>query len=150
MFGVSGIPENALIWKLKSVNAINTAVSGNIFPRSRPETSTATKYIIVDRPPGQLNPQLANGPQTLIKTPLTIYCWAPTYEASRAIARLIKPAINPSGVTGSVQWNGTSVDHCIVGQTYEASAPPAEGDEIGRPCEAIDIVLYHLDCDSSG
>lgn len=150
VFGVSGIPEKALIWKLKSVNAINSAVSGNIFPRNKPEKSTASKYLIVDRTPGQTNPQLANGPSSLIKTPMTIYCYAPDYDTSRVIARLIKPAINPASVTGSVQWNGTWIDHVTVVQTYEASEPPRAGDEVGYPCEAIDIVMHHFDCDSSG
>lgn len=145
---MSAIPENALIWKLKSVNAISALVAARIFPRVAPEGSK-TPYIVVDRPPGQENPQLLAGPSSLLKTPMVIYCVGATYKESRDLARLIKPAINPSSVTSSVQWNGTWVDHCIVGQTYEASEPPKMGDEIGYPIEAVDVVMWHLDCDSS-
>lgn len=149
---MSGIPEAALCWKLKSVNAINNAATGGIYPRIAPEKK-APPYIIVDRPPGQERPQLASGPAQLIKTPMTIYCVGSQlggYLESRAIARLIPPQINPSGVTGSVQWNGTWIDHCTCSQTYEASAPPNVADEIGYPIEAIDIVLFHFECDSNG
>lgn len=147
---MSAIAENALIWKLKSVNELRQFVNGRIFPRVAPEGSNKTPYIIIDRPPGQENPQLARGPSDLIKTPMTIYCVGKDYLESRTVGRLIKPAINPPNVTGSVQWNGTWIDHCVVTQTYEASAPPQVADEIGYPIEAIDCVLFHLDCDSAG
>ena len=147
---MSAIAENALIWKLKSVNAINTAVGGRIYPRIAPEGSSKTPYIIIDRPPGQVISQLSNGPASLIKTPMTILCIGATYLESRTIGRLIPAAINPTGVTGSVQWNSTWVDHCTCSQTYEADAPPQMADEIGWPIEAIDVMLFHLDCDSAG
>lgn len=150
---MSGIPEAAVIWKLKSVNAINSLVNGNIFPRIAKQ-GTKPPYIIIDRPPGQMNAQMANGPSQLVKTPLTIFCVGLAesggYTQSRAIARLIPPQLNPNGVTGSVQWNGTWIDHCTVSQTYEASQPPNVGDELGYPIEAIDIVLFHFECDSNG
>ena len=152
MYFVSGIPEAAIVWKLKSVNAITALVGTRIYPRIAPEGSLYP-FIVVDRPPGQSNPQTASGPASLIITPMTIYCVANEkaggYEKSRAVGRLIKPALNPTGVTGSVIWNGTIIDHCTVSQTYEASAPPQLADEVGWPSEAVDIELFHLDCDSS-
>lgn len=146
---MSGIPEAAIIWKLKSVNAINSAVNGQIFPRIAPEKAPYP-YIIVDRPPGQSNPQTSTGPAQLVKTPITIYVVGQTYSQSRSIARLLPSQLNPNGFTGSVQWNGTWIDHCTVNQTYEASGPPQVADEIGYPIEAIDITVFHFECDSNG
>lgn len=143
---MSGVAEAAMIWKLKSVNAISALVGARIYPRISPQESGKTPYIIIDRPPGQQNPQTSQGPAQLIITPLTIYCIGATYQESRNVGALIKPAINPNGFTGSVQWNGTWIDHCTVSQTYEASAPPAVADEVGYPIEAVDCVLFHFDC----
>lgn len=148
---MSGIAEAAVVWKLKSAN---TNAGTRAFPRIAPEGSNKTPYLIVDRPPGQQNPQISTGPSFLKITPMTVYCVCDEksggYIASRALGRQVEAALNPSNVTGSVQWNGTWIDHCVVTQTYEASAPPQLADEVGWPIEAIDIVLYHLNCDSSG
>lgn len=148
---MSGIPEAAVAWKLKSAN---TNAGTRVYPRMAPEVGNKTPYIIIDRPPGQQIQQTLSGPAQLIVTPLTIMCVCDEagggYIASRALGRQVQAALNSSGATGSVQWNGTWIDHCIVTQTYEASAPPQLGDEVGWPIEAVDIVLYHLNCDSSG
>jgi hypothetical protein len=149
---VSAIPENAIIWKLKSINAITAIVGTRIFPRMAKQ-GTLRPYIIVDRTPGQVIPQFSSGPSQLNKTPLTIYCIGSQtggYKESRDIGRLVQSSINPAGVTGSVQWNGTWIDHCWVIQTYDSSSPPVEGDEVGFPIEAIDCLLFHLNCDSAG
>lgn len=147
---MSAIAENALIWKLKSVNTITAITSTRIYPRMAPESSTKTPYIVIDRPPGQEITQTISGPSTLTKTPMVIYCIGVSYKESRDLARVVQTAISATGVTGSVQWNSTWVDHLIVSQTYEASEPPKLADEIGYPIEAIDVMMWHMNCDSSG
>lgn len=152
---MSAIAEAAIIWKLKSVNAVSNAATGGIYPRIAPE-GTIAPYIIVDRTPGQIRSQTARGPGALHNTPMTIFCVGKSdatgggYKQSRDLCRLVEAAINPSGVTGSVSWNGTSVDHCSVLQTYDASVDPKTADEVGYPVEALDCVLFHLNCDSTG
>jgi hypothetical protein len=139
---VSGVAESALVWKLKSAN---TNAGTRVYPRIAPQESNKYPYIIIDRPPGQENPQTAQGPASVIRTPLTVYCVGETYQQSRDLAAQIKPAINPSGFTSSVKWNNIWIDHCTVSSTYDASGSPIFGDEVGFPIEAVECVLFYLE-----
>lgn len=145
------IASSAVVWKLKSVNAITAIVSTRIYPGAAPEGATLP-YIIVDRPPGQVSlGRTSQGQGGIEKTPVTVFCFADRdtggLKQAGQIVELVRSNLCPaSGVTASVQWNGTWIDHCVGNGQYQHLEKPQEGDEVGWRAMAIDIDVYHLNC----
>lgn len=145
------IAVSAVVWKLKSVNAVTAFVGTRVYPGRAPEGATLP-YIVVDNPPGQQNlAQFSQGQGSLRKTPLVVMCFSDKdtggLKQAGDIAAVVEPALAPtSGVTGSVVWNSTLIDHCTAGETYQHIEDPQQGDEVGWRAMAIPLMVYHLNC----
>lgn len=145
------IAVSAVVWKLKSVNAITAIVSTRIYPGRAPQ-GAALPYIIVDNPPGQQNiGQTGQGSGNLRKTPLMVMCFSDKdtggLKQAGEISALVEVALAPvSGVTGSVQWNGTWIDHTTLGESYQHIEDPQEGDEVGWRSMAVPVTVFHMNC----
>lgn len=145
------IAASAVVWKLKSVNAITDIVSTRIYPGKAPE-GARLPYICIDRPPGQESiGRTAQGQGSIEKTPITVYCFSDKdtggLNQAGQIVALVRSNLCPAtGVTGSVQWNGTWIDHCTGKGQYAHIENPQEGDEVGWRAMAIDIDVFHLNC----
>lgn len=113
------IAAGAVVWKLKSVNAITAIVGQRIYPGRAPQ-NTPLPYIVVDRPPGQQNlGQTSQGSGKFRKSPVVVYCFADKDSGgitqAETIRALVEPALAPSsGVVGTVTWNSISIDHVTV------------------------------------
>ena len=147
------IAAAAVVWKLKSVNAITAIVGTRIYPCRAPQGATLP-YLIVDRPPGQQNLALTSqGSGSLRRTPIAVYCFADKdtggVKQAGDLMALVDPAIAPtSGVTGSVQWNGTWIDHCTVNDTYAHIEAPVQAEEVGWRSMVGAFDVWHLNCTS--
>lgn len=145
------IAASAVVWKLKSVNAITAIVGTRIYPCRAPEGATLP-YLIVDRPPGQQNiGATAQGKGSIRKSPVMVYCFSDRdtggIKQAGDLEKLVNDAIVPvSGVTGSVQWNGTWIDHCMTNDSYAHIENPQEADEVGWRAMVGSFDVYHLNC----
>ena len=143
------IPEAAVVWKLKSVGAVtaNTGTDG-IYTRLAPQ-SVDTKikpYIVVERAEHQRPTRRLTGPDSLLLTRISVHCMGRSYEVAMTVALTVVAALDPSGVTSAMTWNGLAIDSCRVTGITDSSAPPSENDEIGFPAVTVDIDLFHLNC----
>ncbi len=88
----------------------------------------------------------------LVKTKLTVNCYteatASGYAKAQVLAGLVRVSINPTGVNGSVIWNSTVIDHCVVSQIYDNSINPKNADEFGFPCASVDVTMFWMECQS--
>lgn len=145
------IAASAVVWKLKSVSAINSVVSTRIYPGRAPQGATLP-YICVDRPPGQVpQAKFSTGTGSLRKTPVSVFCFGDQttggIKQAGELVELVRAALCPtSGVTASVQWNGTWIDHCTDNGSYEHIENPQDGGEVGWRAMAIDIDVFHMNC----
>ena len=141
---MSAIPETAVIAKLKATSAVTALVSTRIYPRIAPQDASMP-YIVVTRPSGETRPQRANKPTTFCVTPMSVFCVAETYQASRDVSTQAVLSLQPNTAnTGSATWGAVAVDHCTVLGTHDGSGNPQLADEIGFPVEIVEIDLFHL------
>jgi len=135
-------PENAVIAKLLATTAITDLVGQRIYPRIAPQKESKP-YLIVLRPEGQVNTQLASGLYPVSWTPIVVACVGNTYNESRTLSGPVTAALNPSGWTGSQTWGSTEVASCQLNDTFDQSTLPQLADEIGAPVEFVAFDLEH-------
>jgi hypothetical protein len=128
-------PENAVIAKLLATTAITNLVGQRVYPRIAPQKE-AKPYLIVLRPEGQVNTQLASGLYTVSWTPIVVACVGNTYNESRTLSGPVTATLNPPGWTGSQTWGSTEV-------AFDQSTLPQLADEIGAPVEFVAFDLEH-------
>ena len=135
-------PENAVIAKLLATTAITNLVGQRVYPRIAPQKE-AKPYLIVLRPEGQINTQLASGLYPVSWTPIVVACVGNTYNESRTLSGPVTATLNPPGWAGSQTWGSTEVASCQLNDTFDQSTLPQLADEIGAPVEFVAFDLEH-------
>ncbi len=142
---MSNVAENAIIAKLLGTTGVTALVGTRIYPRIAPQGDNggAKPYLIVLRPEGQENGQMASGRYGVAHTPIIVACVGETYDQSRTLSPAVVTALNPPGWTGSQAWGTTEVAGCQLDDTFDRSSLPQLADEIGAPVEFVAFDLEH-------
>jgi hypothetical protein len=139
---MSSIAESAVIWQLKQSSAVTAIVGQKIYPRIAPQ-DIKIPYLIVLRPPGQMNDHTSQGQVGVARTPIVVACAGSSYDESRSLGIPVHQALDGTGWTGSKIWNGTEIASCMTGEDFDQSGFPQLGDEIGFPVEFMSFELEH-------
>lgn len=142
---MSDVAENAVIKKLLATAGITALVDTRVYPRIAPQghDAGAKPFLLVLRPEGQVNTQLASGLHPVSFTPIIVACVGETYDESRSLSPAVVAALCPASWTGSETWGGTEVAACQLDDTFDRSSLPQLADEIGAPVEFIALNLNH-------
>ena len=139
---MSNTAEVAIQAKLLATTAVTNLIDDRVFPHMAPQ-GCEKPYLIVMRPEGQVNTQLASGLYGVSFTPIIVACVGNTYHESRTLSPPVIAALNPSGWTGSQTWGGVEVAACQLDDTFDRSSLPMLADEIGAPVEFVAFNMNH-------
>ncbi len=138
---MSDVAETAVIARLRAAAGVTALVGTRIEPLHN-TPSAGTPRIVVLRPEGQQNTMTSIGLAGVSFTPIVVACIGETYAESRSLCQPVIDAleVNPSAAT---QWNSTEIGSCQLDDTFDRSALPQLGDELGGPVEFAVFLLEH-------